>query len=53
MFTVMYPGGGCTLIFSYLRRLGSFSGVKNFNFKYFFGVLEIFLGAFCNTFDLH
>ena len=30
-------GGGGTLIFSYLRRLGSFFGVKNFKFQIFFG----------------
>ena len=29
------PQGG-TLIFSYIRRLGSFFGVQNFEFQYFF-----------------
>ena len=33
---VMSPGGG-TLIFSYIRRLGPFFGVKNFEFRYFLG----------------
>ena len=30
-------GGGGTLIFSYIRRLGSFLGVQNFEFQYFLG----------------
>ena len=30
------PQGG-TLIFSYIRRLGSFFGVQNFEFQYFWG----------------
>ena len=29
-------GGGGTPIFSYIRRLGSFFGVQNFEFQYFF-----------------
>ena len=29
-------GGGGTLIFTYIRRLGSFFGVQNFEFQYFF-----------------
>ena len=29
-------GGGGTLIFSYIRRLGSFFGVQKFEFQYFF-----------------
>ena len=34
---VVYSPGGDTLIFSYIRRLGSFFGVKNFEFHYFGG----------------
>ena len=30
-------GGGGTPIFSYIRRLGSFFGVQNFEFQYFGG----------------
>ena len=30
-------GGGGTLIFSYIRRLGSLSWVQNFKFQYSFG----------------
>ena len=39
-------GGGGTLKFSYIRRLGSFLGVQNFEFQYFWGFSEkiIFLG---------
>ena len=39
--------GGVTLIFSYIRRLGSFFGAQNFEFQYFLGFLEklIFLGV--------
>ena len=33
-------GGGGSLIFSYKRRLGSFFGVQNFEFQYFWGVSE-------------
>ena len=33
------PQGG-TLIFSYIRRLGSFLGVQNFEFQYFLGVFR-------------
>ena len=33
-------GGGGTLIFSYIRRLGPFFGVQNFEFRYFFGFSE-------------
>ena len=42
----MFPGGGGTLIFSYIRRLGSFFGVQNFEFQYFWGFQknEYFLG---------
>ena len=45
-----YPRGG-TLIFSYIRRLGSFLGVQNFEFQYFWGVSEkkIFSGE-CEDF---
>ena len=40
-------GGFGTLIFSYIRRLGPFFGVQNFEFQYFFGFLEklIFFGV--------
>ena len=40
-------GGGGTQIFSYIRRLGPFFGVQNFEFRYFFGVfrnINIFWG---------
>ena len=33
-------GGGGTLIFSCIHRLGSFFGVQNFKFQYFFGFSE-------------
>ena len=33
-------GGGGTLIFSYIRRLGPFFGGQNFEFQYFFGFSE-------------
>ena len=33
------PGGG-DLIFLYMRRLGSFLGVQNFEFQYFLGFSE-------------
>ena len=33
-------GGGGTLIFSYIRRLGLFFGVKNFECQYFSGFSE-------------
>ena len=33
-------GGGGTLIFSYIRRLGRFFGVQNFKFEYFLSFLE-------------
>ena len=36
-------GGGGTLIFSYIRRLGSFLGVQNFLFQYFLGFTDFFL----------
>ena len=46
--------GGGTLIFSYIRRLGSFYWVQNFEFQYFFRFSEkwIFLGVwrFCGYF---
>ena len=48
-------GGGGTLIFSYIRRLGPFFGVKNFEFfggfqknKYFLGY-ENFVGIFLGS----
>ena len=47
MLTPGGGGGGGTLIFSYLRRLGSFFAVQNFEFQYFWGFSEkiIFLGV--------
>ena len=39
---------GVTLIFSYIRRLGSSLGVKNFEFQFFGGLSEkkmIFFGV--------
>ena len=42
-------GGGGTLIFSYIHRLGLFMGVQNFEFQYFWGGFQknkIFLGYF-------
>ena len=33
----VWGGGGGTLIFSYIRRLGSFFGVQNLNFNIFGG----------------
>ena len=33
-------GGGGTLIFSYIRRLGPFFWVQNFEFRYFLGFSE-------------
>ena len=33
-------GGGGTLIFACIRRLGSFFGVQNFEFQYFSGFSE-------------
>ena len=40
------PKGEGTLIFSYIRRLGSFLGVQNFKFQYFgvFQTKEYFWG---------
>ena len=35
-----HVGGGGTLIYSYIRRLGSFFGVQNFEFKFFGGFSE-------------
>ena len=32
--------GGGTMIFSYIRRLGTFLGVQNFKFQYYFGVAK-------------
>ena len=37
---VCVGGGGVTLIFSYIRRLGSSFWVQNFEFQYFWGVSE-------------
>ena len=50
--------GGVTLIFSYIRRLGLFFGVQNFEFHYFLGVFrknEYFSGYedFADTFWGH
>ena len=41
------PGGGGTLIFSYIRRLRSYLRGQNFDFQYFLGFSEkyIFLGV--------
>ena len=33
-------GHGGSLIFSYIRRLGSFLGVRNFEFRYIWGFSE-------------
>ena len=43
-------GGGGTLIFSHIRRLGPFFWVQSFEFQYFWGfwgmkILWIFLGG--------
>ena len=45
---------GGTLIFSYIRRLGSFFGVQNFDFQYFLGFSEkeIFLGGYEDFVDI-
>ena len=40
--SVSVPGGGGTLIFSYIRRLGPFFGSKILNFNIFF---SLFLGG--------
>ena len=45
LYLVEAQGG--TLVFSYMRRLGPFFGVQNFEFRYFFWVfrkINIFLG---------
>ena len=41
------PGGGGTLIFSLIRRLGLFFGVQNSEFQYFWGFQknEYFVGV--------
>ena len=43
---VCVGGGGGTVIFTYIRRLGSFLGVQNFEFRNFWGFQknEYFLG---------
>ena len=41
----MTQGGGGTLIFSYIRGLGSFWGVQNFEFQYFFFFFFFFGGG--------
>ena len=40
-------GGGCSLIFSHIRRLGLFFEVQNSEFQYFLGFSQklIFLGG--------
>ena len=48
--TILFQGSrprGSTLIFLYIRRLGSFFGVQNLEFQYFWGFSEkiIFLGV--------
>ena len=42
-----HPGGGGTLIFSHIRRLGTFFGFKILNFNIFWGLQknEYFLGV--------
>ena len=43
MYTPRGGGGGGlggTLIFPYIRRLGHFLGVQNFEFQYFWGFSE-------------
>ena len=40
-----WGGGGGTLIFSYIRWLGSLFGVQNFEFQYFWGFLEKKMGG--------
>ena len=37
LFKSFLGSQGGTLIFSYIRRLGSFFGVQNFEFQYFWG----------------
>ena len=34
------PGGGGTMIFSHIRRLGPFFGAQNSEFQYFLGFSE-------------
>ena len=50
----MGGGGGGTLIFTHIRRLGLFFGVQNSEFQYFLGFQknEYFLGVrrFCGYF---
>ena len=47
-------GGGGTLIFSYIRRLGTFLGVQNFEFQYFLGfhkkIIFLWVCRFCGYF---
>ena len=46
-FNVNRSGGGGTLIFSHIRRLGPIFGVQNSEFQYFYGVfrkMNIFWG---------
>ena len=35
VYNIIIPGCGGTLIVSYIRRLGPFIGVQNFEFQYF------------------
>ena len=44
--TYIGPGGGDTLIFSYIRRLGSFFWVQIFEFQYFWGFSDLFIYFF-------
>ena len=45
-------GGGGTLMFSYIRRLGPCFGVQNFEFQYFWGVSGIFFLEYEDFVDL-
>ena len=46
--------GGCTLIFSHIRRLGLFFWVQNSEFQYFWGFSEkiIFFGGYEDFVDI-
>ena len=46
---IFNPQGG-TLVFSYIRRLGTFSWVQNFEFKYFLGFQKFFYFFGCEDF---
>ena len=47
----MARGEGVTVIFSCIRRLGSFFGVQNFEFRYFWGHHKI--GLYLGVISLH